>query len=78
MPFDSLSVLVVRGGAVCLPMPPSWFSAPFVCFIDWVPLIDKIIWYLSFTAWLISVSVMLSSTIHAVVEGRSSFLLSVV
>ena len=23
--FDFLSVLVVRGGAVCLPMPPSWF-----------------------------------------------------
>ena len=22
--FDSLSVLVVRGGAVCLPTPPSW------------------------------------------------------
>ena len=26
LPFDSLSVLVVPGGAVCLPMPPSWFS----------------------------------------------------
>ena len=24
--FDSLSVLVVRGGAVCLPTPLSWFS----------------------------------------------------
>ena len=24
--FDSLSVLVVRGGAVCLPTPPCWFS----------------------------------------------------
>ena len=23
--FDSLSVLVVQGGAVCLPTPPSWF-----------------------------------------------------
>ena len=23
--FDSLSVLVVRGGAVCLPTSPSWF-----------------------------------------------------
>ena len=23
--FDFLSVLVVRGGAVCPPMPPSWF-----------------------------------------------------
>ena len=27
-PFDFLSVLVVQGGAVCLPTPPSWFSAP--------------------------------------------------
>ena len=27
LPFDSLSVLVVRGGAVCLPTPPSWFSS---------------------------------------------------
>ena len=26
LPLDSLSVLVVRGGAVCLPTPPSWFS----------------------------------------------------
>ena len=26
LPFDFLSVLVVRGGAVCLPTSPSWFS----------------------------------------------------
>ena len=26
LPFDFLSILVVRGGAVCLPMLPSWFS----------------------------------------------------
>ena len=26
LPFDFLSVLIVRGGAVCLPTPPSWFS----------------------------------------------------
>ena len=26
LPFDFLSVLVVRGGAVCIPMPPSSFS----------------------------------------------------
>ena len=26
LPFDFLSVLVVRGGSVCLPTPPSWFS----------------------------------------------------
>ena len=27
LPFYFLSVLVVRGGAVCLPTPPSWFSS---------------------------------------------------
>ena len=30
LPFDFLSVLVVRGGAVCLPTPPSWFSRNFL------------------------------------------------
>ena len=25
LPFDFLSVVVVRGGTVCLPTPPSWF-----------------------------------------------------
>ena len=28
LPFDFLSVLVVRGGTVCLLTPPSWFSSP--------------------------------------------------
>ena len=29
LPFNFLSVLVVRGGSVCLPTPPSWFSQLF-------------------------------------------------
>ena len=29
LPFDFLSVLVVRGGSVCLPTPPSWFAHSF-------------------------------------------------
>ena len=33
-------------------------------------------WYLSFTTWLISLSIVLSSSIHAVAKGRSSFFLS--
>ena len=33
-------------------------------------------WYLSFMTWLISLSIMLSSSIHAVAKGRSSFFLS--
>ena len=44
-----------------------------VCFIDYVPLVGEIMWYLSLTAWLISLSIMLSSSIHAVAKGISSF-----
>ena len=61
--FISVSVIVF-----CLP----------VCFVDQVPLIGEIIWYLSLTTWLISLSIMLSSSIHAVPKGRSSFFLSTV
>ena len=46
-----------------------------VCFVDYVPLIGDIIWYLSLTTWLISFSIMLSSSIHAVTKWRSSFFL---
>ena len=45
----------------------------FVCFVDQVPLIGEIIWYLSFTAQLISLSIILYSSIYAVAKGRSSF-----
>ena len=41
--------------------------------IYYVPVKCKIIWLLSFTAWLISLSIMLSSFIHAVAKGISSF-----
>ena len=46
-----------------------------VCFVDYVPLLGEIIWYLSFTTWVISLSIMLSSSIHAVAKCRSSFFL---
>ena len=44
--------------------------------VDYVPVKGEIIWYLSLTAWLISLSIMLSSSIHAVAKGISSFFLS--
>ena len=47
-----------------------------VCFADQVLLISDIIWYLSLTAWLVSLSIMLSKSTHAVAKGRSSFFLS--
>ena len=49
-----------------------------VCFFDQVPLIGEIIWHVSFTSWLVSLSVMLSSSIHAVAKGRSFFFLSAI
>ena len=59
---------------LCFHIASSFCS--FVCFVDYVPFIGEIIWYLSFTAWLISLSIILSSSIHAVAKGRSSFFLS--
>ena len=44
--------------------------------IYYVPVKGEIIWYLSLTAWLISLSMMLSSSIHAVAKGISSFFIS--
>ena len=43
--------------------------------VDYVPVKGEVIWYLSLTIWLISLSIMLSSSIHAVAKGRSSFFL---
>ena len=45
-------------------------------FVDYVPLKGEIIWYLSITTWFISLSIMLSSSTHAVAKGISSFFLS--
>ena len=44
-------------------------------FVDYVPVKGEIIGYLSVTSWLISLSIMLSSSIHAVAKGISSFFL---
>ena len=46
--------------------------------IYYVPVKGEIIWYLSLTTWLISLSIVLSSSIHAVAKGISSFFLSAV
>ena len=46
--------------------------------VDYVPVKGEIIWYLSLTVWLVSLSIMLSSSIHAIAKGISSFFLSAV
>ena len=51
------------------------FCLPF-SFVDYVPVKGEITWYLSLATWLISLSIMLSSSIHAVAKGISSFFLS--
>ena len=43
--------------------------------VNYVPVKGEITWYLSLTAWLISLSTMLSSSIYAVAKGISSFFL---
>ena len=45
-------------------------------FVDYFSVKGEIIWYLSLTAWLISLSIMLSRPIHAIAKGISYFLLS--
>ena len=45
-------------------------------FVDYVPVKGEIIWYLSLTVRLISLSIMFSSSIHAVAKDISSFFLS--
>ena len=72
-----------------LPPPPAIvglfltsMSLVIFCFIfssiDYVPVKGEIIWYLSLTTWLISLSIMFSSSSHAVAKGISSFFLSAV
>ena len=47
-------------------------------FVAYVPVKCEIILYLSLTTWLISLSIMLSSSIYAVTKGRSSCFFSAV
>ena len=48
----------------------------FVCFVDYIPVKGEIIRCLSFIPWLTSLSIVLSSSIPAVANGRSLFFLS--
>ena len=52
-----------------------YFACSF-CWLQQVPSIVEIIWYLYFTVWLISLSIMLSRSTHAVAKSRCSYILS--
>ena len=75
-PFSPVTPLLSPLVTVCSLFPSLVLFCALVCFVDQVPLIGEIIWYLSFTAWIISLSIMLSSSIHAVMKGRNLFFLS--
>ena len=57
---------------VSVPLILFWLLAYFV---HQIPLISQIIWYLSFIDWLISLSIIVSSSIYAVIKGRNFFFL---
>ena len=61
--------------SVHCPFQCLWLYCLPVCLVNYVPLTGEIIWYLSFTAWLTSLSIILSSSIHVVAKGRNSFCL---
>ena len=83
----SFIVVPVIPSSHCPPHPPAivrlfltTMSLVIFCllfsFVDYIPVKGEIIWYLSLTTWLNSLSIMLSSSILAVTKGRSSFVLS--
>ena len=86
--FVHVSFTVVpENSSPCCPLPTlvivrlflTSMSLVIICLLfsfDYVPVKGEIIWYLSLTAWLISFSIMLSSSIHAVAKGISLFFLS--
>ena len=64
MLFDALSVLVVQGGAVCLPTPPSWFSPKlwYIYTMEFYAAETKKELIPFATAWMELESIMLSET----------------
>ena len=70
-PFSPLSLVRLFLTSMTLVILCLLFSS-----VDYVPVKGEIIWYLSLTTWLISLSIMLSSSIHSVTKGGSSFFLS--
>ena len=71
LPHSPLSIVRLFLTSISLVIFCLLFSS-----VDYVPVKGEIIWYLSLTAWLISLSIMLSSSIHVIAKGRSSFFLS--
>ena len=45
-------------------------------FVDYISHITAIIWYLSFSDWLIALSIIISRSIHAVTKGKIIFFIT--
>ena len=45
----------------------------FVCFVSQISQVSEVIWYLSFSVWLISLSIIPARFIHVVTNGKISF-----
>ena len=73
--YTSFSSPLVSSSLLHISMPIILFCL-LVYFVHYIPLTGEFIWYLSFTPWLISLSIMLSRSIHAVGKGWCSFFLS--
>ena len=61
----------------CQPCSPSMSLSPFsllVQFVHYIPHMNEIIQYLSFSDWFISLSIMFSRSIHTVTKGKIFFL----
>ena len=55
---------------------PLFLFCSSVYFVHQIPHMSEIVWYLSFANWLISLSILFSRSIHAVMKGENSFLLT--
>ena len=56
-----------------LSLSLSYFFPLLVCFLN--PCMSRIIWYLSFFDWYISLRIILSSSIQVLAKGKIAFLL---
>ena len=70
--FHPLSPLVTISCLLCLWI---FFINKFICVIFYVPHISDIIWYLFFSFWLTSLSMIISNCIYIAADGIISFLL---
>ena len=72
--FDQFSPLSTPLTIVSLfhdSMPLILFCS-LVYFVHYIPFVSEVLWYSFFTNWLISFSIIVSSSIHAVTKGKNS------